>query len=276
METLASLKKFADGFPVTDKVMPVIFAGHGSPMNGIQDNAYSQTWKQWGKTIATPDAVICISAHWLTSGTFITAMEEPRTIHDFGGFPEELFKVQYPAKGNTRLAAEIRNHVLKTDVKPDHEWGLDHGCWTILKHMYPEANIPVMQLSIDYAKPAAWHFALAQELKYLRKKNILIIGSGNMVHHLGMIAWNKPENFAFGWASEMNHTFKKLIDQRNFKTLFEFEHNGPSWKLAIPTPDHFYPLIYTLGLTDAKDFFRFYNDSVTMGSISMTSLIASR
>lgn len=275
METLGSLKKFTDAFPDNEKVMPVIFVGHGSPMNGIRENAYSRTWKEWGKMIPQPDTVVCISAHWLTNGTYVTAMEKPKTIHDFGGFPDELFKVQYPAKGNQKLASEIKNNIAKTSVGLDHDWGLDHGCWTVLRHMYPEATIPVLQLSIDYAKPAAWHFALAEELKTLRKKNILLIGSGNMVHNLGMIAWNKPESFAFDWALEMNHTFKKIIDQRNFKTLFDYEKHGTFWKLAIPTPDHYYPLIYTLGLTDAKDSFNFYNDSVIMGSISMTSLIAS-
>lgn len=276
METLGTLKKWADAFPVNNKIMPVIFVGHGSPMNGIQDNAFSNTWKEWGKQITQPAAVVCISAHWLTTGTWVTAMNKPRTIHDFGGFPDELFNVQYPALGNTVLAREIKNNITGASVRLDHDWGLDHGCWTILRHMYPAADVPVLQLSIDYAKPAAWHFALAEEMKAFRNKNILLIGSGNMVHNLRLIAWNKPESFAFDWAVEMNHTFKKLIDQRNFKSLFDYETNGASWKLAIPTPDHYYPLIYTLGLTDAKDSFRFYNDSVTLGSISMTSVMASR
>jgi 4,5-DOPA dioxygenase extradiol len=276
METLKGLRDLASLLPEHSSLMPVIFVGHGSPMNGIETNRYSRTWQQWGATIPKPEAVLCISAHWLTRGTYVTAMAHPRTIHDFSGFPDQLYKVQYPAAGHPSLAREIRNNIARTTVELDHDWGLDHGCWTILRHMYPDATIPVLQLSIDYHQPAGWHLSLAEELKSLRKRNVLIIGSGNMVHNLRLIAWDKPDGFAYDWAEEMNHTFKKLIQKRDLTTLLRYDRNGQAWNLAIPTPDHYLPLIYMLGLTDSKDSFSFYNDAVTLGSISMTSVMAGR
>jgi 4,5-DOPA dioxygenase extradiol len=243
-------------------------------MNAIQDNIFSRQWEQMGKEIPAPAAVLVISAHWLTEGTHITAMEHPSTIHDFGGFPQELFNVQYPAPGNPSLAAETQQLVKKTHVGLNHDWGLDHGAWSVVRKMYPAADIPVLQLSIDYHKPAAYHYALAAELAALRKKGVLVLGSGNMVHNLRMVAWdklNEPE-FGYDWAIEMNEFFKKTISSGDHSALLNYETLGTAAKLAIPTPDHYYPLIYSLGLQEKKDQLSFFNDKVVGGSLTMTSV----
>ncbi len=254
--------------------LPALFVGHGSPMNAIEDNEFSQTWSKFGREIPKPKAVLVISAHWLTNGTFVTAMEQPRTIHDFGGFPQELFDVQYPAKGSPELATETAKLITSTNVGLDHEWGLDHGTWSIVKHMYPDANIPVLQLSIDYNKPAQYHYDLAQQLKSLRSKGVLLIGSGNMVHNLRMVAWDKLQEaeYGFDWAIEMNSIFKDKISNRDFNSLIHYEKLGAAAKLAIPTPDHYYPLIYSLALQDKEDEITFFNDKLVGGSLNMTSV----
>lgn len=251
--------------------MPAFFIGHGSPMNGIEDNEFSRSWAELGKTIPEPTAVLCISAHWLTDGTWITAMEKPRTIHDFYGFPQALFNVQYPAPGDPVLAMETAKSIRKTTVGLDHEWGLDHGTWSVVRQMFPQANIPVLQLSIDYSKPAVYHYDLAKDLSALRNKGVLIIGSGNMVHNLGMLIWQQPDA-GFDWAVEMNETFKKLISKDDHTSLMNYNQLGPAAKLSVPTPDHYFPLIYTLGLKDKKESVQFFNDKLSMGSVSMTSL----
>ena len=189
MSSLKSFAKMTNDLPVQDKKMPILFMGHGSPMNGIEDNEFTRKWESIAKEITQPVAVLCISAHWLTRGTHVTAMNHPKTIHDFGGFPQELFQVQYPAPGDPALAAETSKLIQSTNVGLDHDWGLDHGCWSVVKRMYPEANIPVLQLSIDYHQPPGYHYQLAQELSALRKKRVLILGSGNMVHNLRMVDW---------------------------------------------------------------------------------------
>src|SRR5688572_26116770 len=210
MSTLKDLKKLTDSLAESETKMPVLFVGHGSPMNGIEDNEFSRRWHEMGKDIPKPAAVIVVSAHWFTSGTKITAMDHPRTIHDFYGFPKPLFDVQYPAPGNAELARETAKLIKRTPVMLDHDWGLDHGTWSIVKHMYPEANIPVLQISIDFSRGGKFHYELAQELIALRKKGVLIIGSGNMVHNLGMVDWHQRDS-GFDWAVEMNEKFKKLI-----------------------------------------------------------------
>jgi 4,5-DOPA dioxygenase extradiol len=271
MATIGDLKHLSDALPVRDAVMPVLFVGHGSPMNGIEDNEFSRRWQQMGKEIPQPVAVLCISAHWLTNGTFVTAMDNPRTIHDFGGFPPELFAVQYPAPGSVAVAEETKKVITSTDVHLDHDWGLDHGCWSVVKHMYPDANIPVLQLSIDYAQNAAWHYALAKELAVLRRKGVLIMGSGNMVHNLRMVSWGKPESFAYDWAIEANEIFKQKISKAEHKGLIDYHSLGNAIQLSVPTPDHYYPMMYSLGLQEAKDEIVFFNDKPLMGSLSMTS-----
>jgi 4,5-DOPA dioxygenase extradiol len=226
-----------------------------------------------GTKLPKPKAILCISAHWLTMGTFVTAMETPPTIHDFGGFPKELFEVNYPAPGNPELAKEIKNLITTTSVGLDHEWGLDHGCWTIVRHMYPDADIPVLQLSIDYSQSAQYHYDLAKQLASLRKKGVLILGSGNMVHNLGMVAWDRlNESFGFDWTLEMNDLFKQKITDSDHQALINYLQLHTAAKLAIPTPDHYYPLIYTLGLQEETDAISFFNDQAVAGSLTMTSV----
>ena len=253
---------------------PILFIGHGSPMNGIEDNEFSRTWAKFGQEIPKPKAVIVISAHWLTNGTHVTAMKNPKTIHDFGGFPQALFDVNYPAKGSPELAEATSKLITSTKVELDHDWGLDHGTWTVVRHMYPNADIPVLQLSIDYKKPAQYHYDLAKQLTALRNKGVLIIGSGNMVHNLRMIAWDKlqePE-FGFDWAIEMNTIFKDKIANSDFQSLINYEKLGAGAKLAIPTPDHYYPLIYSIALQEKQDEINFFNDKLVGGSLNMTSV----
>ncbi len=271
---LSSFKNFTDTLKEQEQQMPVLFIGHGSPMNGIEDNIFSRNWAQLAKDIPTPTAVLVISAHWLSRGTKITAMDFPKTIHDFGGFPEELFAVQYPAPGNPELAKETASIIQTTKVELDHDWGLDHGTWTVVRHMYPNANIPVLQLSIDYTKGPQWHYELAKEINALRKKGVLIIGSGNMVHNLRMVAWDKLNEPAYGfdWAIAMNEKFKDLISGGDFKPLINYETLGTAAKLAIPTPEHYLPLLYTLGLKNSKDSISFFNDKAVGGSLTMTSV----
>jgi len=274
MMALNPLYNWSKDLKETDGKMPVLFIGHGSPMNGIEDNAFSKTWAKLGAEIPKPKAVLVVSAHWLTNGTHITAMEAPKTIHDFGGFPQALFDVQYPAPGSPELALETSKLIASTSVGLDHDWGLDHGTWTVVRHMYPNADIPVLQLSIDYSKPPLYHYDLAKELAALRKKGVLIIGSGNMVHNLRMVAWDKldePE-FGYDWAQEINQIFKEKIVAGDVQSLIHYERLGSAAQLAIPTPDHYYPLLYTLGLQDKTDTIDFFNDKAVGGSLTMTSV----
>ena len=271
--SLQTFKNWSDDLNFQEK-QPVLFIGHGSPMNAIEDNEFSQTWVKMGNEIPKPVAVVVISAHWLTNGTHITAMENPKTIHDFGGFPQALFDVQYPAKGNPELAQATADLITSTNVIQDHDWGLDHGTWSVVKHMYPNADIPVLQLSIDYNKPPQYHFELAKQLHALRNKGVLIIGSGNMVHNLSMVAWDKLQDLEYGfdWAIEMNHIFKEKIGNRDFDALIQYEKLNAAAQLAIPTPDHYYPLLYALGVQDSHDEISFFNDKAVGGSLTMTSV----
>jgi 4,5-DOPA dioxygenase extradiol len=274
IDSFSAFNSLTSTFPVQEHPMPVLFVGHGSPMNGIEDNAFSRTWSAMAKEIPVPNAVLVISAHWFTRGTFITEMEAPPTIHDFGGFPEELYAVQYPAPGHPQLARETKAMIHSADVGLTHDWGLDHGTWTIVRHMYPKADIPVLQLSIDYTKDGAFHYALAKEIAQLRYKGVLIIGSGNMVHNLRMVAWNRlnePE-YGYDWALQMNDTFKQYILSHNHDPLIQYEKLGREAQLAIPTPEHYLPLLYTLGLQEAKDEASFFNDKAVGGSLTMTSV----
>jgi len=274
MNALKSLKSLQENLKEQDQKMPLLFIGHGSPMNGIEDNEFSQRWHTMGKEIEKPSAVLCISAHWLTQGTHITAMQNPKTIHDFGGFPQELFNVQYPAPGDPGLAKETASIIHKTQVGLDHDWGLDHGTWSVVKNMYPHADIPVLQLSIDYNQPGPYHYHLAKELAALRRRGVLIIGSGNMVHNLRMVDWSKinvPE-YGFDWALEMNDKFKQYISDDHHDPLIHFEKLGTAGRYAIPTPDHYYPLLYTLGLKERNEKVSFFNDKAVMGSLTMTSV----
>ncbi|MBL0105196.1 MAG: 4,5-DOPA dioxygenase extradiol [Bacteroidetes bacterium] len=272
--TLSSFKNLTDELQSQEHVMPVFFIGHGSPMNAIETNSFSETWRKLPSQIPLPRAVLCISAHWLTRGTSVTAMAHPKTIHDFGGFPQALFDVQYPAPGSPELAAETQKLITSTKVEADHDWGLDHGTWSIIKQMYPDAKIPVFQLSIDYYKPAAYHYALAKELAQLRRKGVLIVGSGNMVHNLGMVDFARinDDDYGYDWAHEMNTIFKDKINKGDHTALMNYETLNKAARLAIPTPDHYYPLIYSLGLQEKRDHVSFFNDKAVAGSLTMTSV----
>lgn len=274
MSSLSAFKSFTETLKEQDVKMPVLFIGHGSPMNGIENNEFSAYWEKLGKELPIPKAVLVISAHWLTKGTHVTAMPNPSTIHDFGGFPESLHAVQYPAPGSPELAVETQQLITSTNVGLNHDWGLDHGAWTVVKRMYPKANIPVIQLSIDYGQPAAYHYNLAKEITPLRKKGVLIIGSGNMVHNLRMIAWDKFDvpNYGYDWAIEMHELFKHKITEGDHQALIQYEKLSPAARFAVPTPDHYYPLLYTLALQDKNETPFFFNDKLVAGSLNMTSV----
>jgi 4,5-DOPA dioxygenase extradiol len=251
--------------------MPVLFVGHGSPMNAIEQNEFTKGWQSITKSLPKPKAILCISAHWETRGTFVTAMAKPPTIHDFGGFPPELFAVQYPAPGETELAKETKSLLVKTEVGLDEKWGLDHGAWSVIKVMYPDADVPVIQLSLDYTQSPQHHYDLAKELAILRTKGILIIGSGNMVHNLRILDWNKTDQ-GFDWAQEASAKFRKLIVENDHNQLINYRKLGHDVELAVPSPEHYLPLLYALAVKEEKEEISFFNEKTVMGSISMTSI----
>lgn len=254
--------------------MPVLFVGHGSPMNAIEENEFVQGWRNLGKTLPRPKAILVVSAHWETRGTYVTASQKPATIHDFGGFPKALYEVQYPAPGSPELAHEAKRIVSKTVVGLDEKWGLDHGAWSVIRRIYPEADIPVIEFSLDYTQGPQYHYELAQQLSALRNKGVLIVGSGNLVHNLRMVAWdkmNEPE-YGFDWAITANNKFKQLIQDGNHKDLINYATLGREVQLAVPTPDHYLPLLYTLALKDKNEPVSFFNDKPVMGSLTMTSV----
>jgi 4,5-DOPA dioxygenase extradiol len=254
--------------------MPVLFLGHGSPMNAIEENEFVTGWRNIAKTLPRPKAILCISAHWETKGTFITAMDKPKTIHDFGGFPPELYNVQYPAPGSPELAQEVKNIIKKTEVGLDEKWGLDHGCWSVVKHLYPKADVPVVQMSLDYYQSPQYHYDLAKELSPLRAKGVLIIGSGNMVHNLGLVSWeniDKP-GFGYDWATEANEKMKMFILSGDYKSLIDYKSQGRAINQSIPTPEHFLPLLCSLALKEAEETVTLFNDKAVAGSLTMTCI----
>jgi 4,5-DOPA dioxygenase extradiol len=272
MASISAIKDLNSTLPVQDFLMPALFIGHGSPMNGIENNEFSMQWAEMGRNIPLPSAVLVVSAHWFTRGTRVTAMDFPQTIHDFGGFPKELFDVEYPAAGSLALAAETAGLIKSTGVHLDHDWGLDHGAWTVLKHMFPLANVPALQLSLDYTKSPAEHYELAAELYQLRKKGVLIIGSGNMVHNLRMVNWDMMNGGGYDWALEINDKLKELILNNHHLPLLSYQGLGRSAMLAIPTVEHYLPLLYTLGLKGNQDEVSIFNDKAIGGSLTMTSV----
>jgi 4,5-DOPA dioxygenase extradiol len=273
MTTLGNFKAFADNLTEEDVEMPALFIGHGSPMNAIEDNEFTTTWKSMGRTMTKPKAILCVSAHWETRGTFVTAMEKPETIHDFGGFPKALFDVEYPAKGSKWLAEEARKSITSTDVQLTEHWGLDHGSWSVLKQLYPDADVPVIQLSLDATKDAQYHYDLAQQLAVLRKKGVLIVGSGNMVHNFQYAQFSAVgmSANALDWAVEANENFKKLITANDAKSLVNYQKHSRAFQLSAPTPEHYLPMIYALALRGKDEKVSFFNDKVVGGSFSMTS-----
>ncbi|KIC01004.1 dioxygenase [Flavobacterium sp. JRM] len=273
MTTLNDLHSISSTFSNTDK-MPVLFLGHGNPMNAIEENEFVAGFRNLAKTLPQPNAILCISAHWYTKGTKVTAMEMPKTIHDFGGFPQALFDVQYPAKGSPELAIETKRILTPVEIELDETWGLDHGAWSVIKHLYPEANVPVIQLSIDYTKSGQYHFELAQKLQSLRHKGVLIIGSGNIVHNLRLVDFYNydRDNYGYDWAIEARQTINDYLLDGNFQPLINYEKMDKAIQLAIPTPDHYLPLLYTLGLKDKSEELSLFNDKLLAGSLSMTSV----
>lgn len=269
---LTDLTRITDPLQRSER-MPVLFLGHGSPMNAIEENEFVAGFRKVAAEIPRPQAVLVVSAHWETRGTQVTAMENPRTIHDFGGFPKALFDVQYPAPGSPAIAAETKRLITSTTVQLDHDWGLDHGAWSVVKHLYPNADIPVIQMSIDYSLKPEQHYALAREIASLRDKGVLIIGSGNMVHNLGKVAWDKlNESYAFDWAEEARARMNQMILSGDHKKLIDFRSQGRAFDLSIPTPEHYLPLLYTLALQNKNEQATLFNDKPVAGSLTMTSV----
>jgi 4,5-DOPA dioxygenase extradiol len=271
--TLHELDRLTQSFDSTDP-MPLLFVGHGNPMNAIEENEFVAGFRSVAATLPRPRAVLCISAHWETQGTLVTAMQHPRTIHDFGGFPHELYEVQYPAPGSPELARETNRLIHQTEVGLDESWGLDHGAWSVLRHFYPEADVPIIEMSLDYTKDARWHYDLARQLASLRRKGVLLMGSGNMVHNLRMIAWRRAEEtFAYDWALEAGDKMKQLILSGDDGGLIDYQRQGEAFHLAIPTPEHYLPLLYPLALRESNEEVSLFNDSPVGGSITMTSVL---
>lgn len=250
--------------------MPVLFVGHGNPMNAIERNEFHRGWKEVARRLPRPKGVLCVSAHWETRGVYLTASERPETIHDFYGFPKALFDVRYPAPGDPNLARRTRQEIKSVEARLDTKRGLDHGAWSVLMAMYPEADVPVVQLSLDTSRPGAFHYALGRELRPLREKGVLILGSGNMVHNLPLFDYHDPR--PVDWAARCDSEMKKRILERDHEALMSYESLGPEARLAVPTPEHYYPLLYALALQEKGERLDFFNNAV-LSSISMTSVL---
>ena len=251
-------------------LMPAIFIGHGTPMNALNDNAFTQSLTKLGKDLPKPNAIAVISAHWLTDKTFVSVNPAPKTIYDFDGFPDALYKVKYEPNGHPELAREVKGLASKMPIHEDIGMGLDHGAWTVLKHIYPKADIPVFQISIDYYKPPQFHFELGHLLKKLREKGVLIIGSGNIVHNLGTI---KPEGAAYAWAIEFDGIVKVHLDKGDYMSLVNYQKFGKAAQMSIPTHDHYTPMLYTLGLSNKNEHITYLHEGLELGSISMRSFM---
>jgi 4,5-DOPA dioxygenase extradiol len=252
--------------------MPAIFFGHGNPLNALNRNSYTEAWEHIGREIPRPKAIISISAHWYTTGAFVTAMAAPRTIHDFGGFPRELYEVQYPAPGNPALADRVSRLLSPVPVRLDQQWGLDHGTWSVLCHVFPNADIPVIQLSLDESQPTRFHYELGKKLASLRDEGILVIGSGNVVHNLHSYAWGRHVVEPFDWAVRFENHIRELLIARNHQPLIEYESLGPDALLSVPTPDHYLPLLYVMALQRDTDAVTFPVEGFNGGSISMLTV----
>lgn len=253
-------------------LMPAVFFGHGSPMNALEQNRFTEAWQKIGASMPKPKAILCVSAHWYIRATAVTAMQQPRTIHDFGGFPRELFAVRYPASGRPELAARVRALLAPVPVQLDQTWGLDHGAWSVLVHVFPDADVPVVQLSIDASKPAHWHYELATRLAPLRNEGVLIAGSGNVVHNLGTIRWGEDAP-AFDWATRLNEKVRNHLRAREHRALIEFESFGADGLLSIPTPEHYLPLLYVLAQQQPDETVSVPLDGIELGSISMLTAV---
>ncbi len=272
MTTLSALANIGSSLKSSAR-MPALFIGHGSPMNAIEDNSFSQTWRKMGKSLPRPQAILSISAHWITKGTKVTGNAQPRTIHDFGGFPKKLFDQQYPAPGAPELAKLTKDLVTYSHVQTDDSWGLDHGTWSVLLPMYPAADIPVYQMSIDYDQPLQYHYEIGKQLNKLRDKGVLIIGSGNLVHNLGMVDWGNTGK-KFDWATEFDTKFTEWMNKGDHASILKYQQIlGSTARMAHPTNDHLLPLFYILGLKQPGDELKYFNDKFDYGSISMRSVV---
>ncbi len=249
--------------------MPTLFIGHGSPVNAIEDNEFTQGWRDIAGKIPMPDAILCVSAHWYVPSTMVGVMEQPRTIHDFGGFPREMYKLQYPAPGAPDLAAKISESLKEYSIGSDKSWGLDHGTWSVLKQMYPQADIPTIQLSIDYSKHPQFHYDLGDKLHFLREQGVLIIGSGNLVHNLGAVNWSE-QNSVYGWAKEFEDKILEALYANDDSVLTNLEKMNHLAKQAHPYLDHYLPLLYARGAANGNSELNVFNQKIIMGSVSMT------
>lgn len=272
VNNLNELHSLSQSLPNTNR-MPVLFLGHGSPMNAIEENQFVAGFRNIAKSLPNPKAILCVSAHWFTKGTKVTAMAMPKTIHDFYGFPKELFEVQYPAKGSPELAKSTQELLTPISVDLDNDWGLDHGAWSVIKHLYPKADIPVVQLSIDYTKPPQFHYELAKKLNSLRSKGILIIGSGNIIHNLKLVDFKNMnrDNYGYDWAIEAREITNNYLINGNYQALVNYDKLPKSVQIAVPSPDHYLPMIYSLGLKQSNESLTLFNDKLVAGSLSMTS-----
>lgn len=251
--------------------MPAVFVGHGNPLNALARNPYTEAWRQFGRRIARPRAILVISAHWYTRGTAVTAMAQPPTLHDFGGFPQALFDMQYPAPGAPALAAQIRDLLAPLEVRLDRDWGLDHGAWSVLTHMFPAADVPVVQLAMDATQPASFHYELGQRLRPLREQGVLILGSGNVVHNLRRARWDDPA-VPYDWAVDFNRQVRDLLLRGDHPPLIGYEQLGAAAALSVPTPEHYLPLLYVIGAQSADERASILVDDIAMGSIGMLSI----
>lgn len=254
------------------EILPAIFFGHGNPMNAVQSNVYTKAWSRVGRMTPRPKAILSISAHWFVPETGVTVSTSPKTIHDFGGFPRELYQVQYPAPGDPGLARKVQRLLAPLDVTLDNSWGLDHGTWSVLRHVYPDAGIPVVQLSIDEAKPASFHFEIGKRLAPLRGDGVLIMGSGNLVHNLHAYAWGRHMPDPYDWAVRFETDAKEMMIAGEYKPLIEYESLGPEALLSIPTPDHYLPVLYVLATRQQHENIAFPIEGVDGGSISMLTV----
>jgi 4,5-DOPA dioxygenase extradiol len=252
--------------------MPAIFFGHGNPMNAIQSNAWTESWNAIGRAMPKPKAILCVSAHWYPPATLVTALEKPRTIHDFGGFPRPLFEVQYPAPGDLALCRRVQEVLAPVEVGLDANWGLDHGTWSVLVHVFPDADIPVVQLSIDETQPASFHYEVGRRLAPLREEGVLVMGSGNLVHNLHSYGWGRQVPEPYDWATRFETNARQWMLDGNHQPLIEYEQLGRDAMLSAPTPDHYLPLLYVLGTQLPGDAVTFPVEGVDGGSISMLSV----
>ena len=251
---------------------PAVFIGHGSPMYALEPNRHTAAWAALGKRLHKPDAILLISAHWLTRGIWLTAMQQPKTIHDFGGFPEALFQIQYPAPGSPALAQRVQSLLTQAVVLEEHEWGIDHGAWSVLRYLYPNADVPVVQLSLDGSLSAEEHYTLAKQLAPLRDENILILGSGNIVHNLRLIDWDS-EAAPLPWATDFNQFFMSQVLANQHPALLDWQGAGDAARLSIPTPEHYWPALYPLALQGSEEQVEIITNGIEMGSISMLSFL---